>query len=518
MYAIIGILAVAAASVTLIPKGPAPADNNAGNLADKSRQESIANFEKQFCGPGAQPNSNAFVTEKVLPSDCEMPLGITVDNQGNVWYASTKKGTLGRYDSQSNKFEEFLIPDWPTRSNPTEFSMVWVVKADRQGNIWLTDDKTSLLWRFNHSTCTFDSFKSPAVNPVSFDFDANGNMYLVGVRSKSLYFGDMSKIKPGTSEGFTEIKLPLEQFKGIDDFRVSSGSVAVDSQRGVVWTTVLAFQQKGQVFRYDVATQNIKVFDLPQELSSPVGTAVDGDGNLWVTDHGTSIFFKVDAKDGAQTMYVTSPSSPRIFGGTTPANAYTLPYWIQYYNGEIWFNQHQGNKISRFNPAAQTLTEYWIPTQNPLWANCPDNTPTCGVANALQFSIGGPQGNAWFTEWSQNKIGTVNAQTKAPLSISAPEQVTVKKGDSVQIRLDISSDKNLTGRMISAGTMSYTGGLGNSTGIFSEQTVSVGPGQSKQVSFVFTPADSLKQGQYVLMLGAEDDQVGVLKAVKVNVT
>lgn len=516
MYAIIGVLAVAAASITLIPRGP-PATSSPGDLVDDSTEQSIANFERQFCGPGAQPNSSSFVSEKVLPSECEMPLGITVDGEGNVWYASTKKGMLGRYDPQANNFEEFLIPSWPARSGPTEFSMVWAVKADGQGNVWLTDDKASVLWRFNQEAGTFDSFNSPARNPISFDFDADGNMYLVGVRSKSLYFGDVSQMKPGTSEGFTEIRLPLGEFDGIDDFRVSSGSVAVDAERNAVWTTVLAFQQKGQVFRYDVATQDVKVFDLPQELSSPVGTAVDGDGNLWVTDHGTSVFFMVDAEDGSQTRYVTSPASPRIYGGTVPPNAYTLPYWIQHHGGELWFNQHQGNKISRFDPSTQTMIEYWIPTQNELWANCPEGAPTCGVANALQFAVDRQGGDAWFTEWSQNKIGSVDAQAEIPLSVSAPEEVTVSRGDSVEIRLNISSSDDFAGRMVASGTMSYTGELGDSTGIFSEQSISLDAGQSKQVSFVFTPTESLTEGQYVLMLGAEDDEIAVLKAVRVNV-
>jgi hypothetical protein len=71
------------------------------------------------------------------------------------------------------------------------------------------------------------------------------------------------------------------------------------------------------------------------------------------------------------------------------------------------------------------------------------------------------------------------------------------------------------GRMSASGTLTTTGGLGGSTGIFSEEQVAVNG--SKQVSFVFTPAADLAPGQYTLMLGAEDDEVAVLKAVRVNV-
>jgi hypothetical protein len=45
----------------------------------------------------------------------------------------------------------------------------------------------------------------------------------------------------------------------------------------------------------------------------------------------------------------------------------------------------------------------------------------------------------------------------------------------------------------------------------------VGADGSKQVSYVFTPAEDLAAGQYILMVGAEDTDIAVLKAVRVNV-
>jgi len=45
----------------------------------------------------------------------------------------------------------------------------------------------------------------------------------------------------------------------------------------------------------------------------------------------------------------------------------------------------------------------------------------------------------------------------------------------------------------------------------------VGADDTKQVSYVFTPAADLAAGQYTLMVGAENKDVAVLKAVRVNV-
>ena len=186
---------------------------------------------------------------------------------------------------------------------------------------------------------------------------------------------------------------------------------------------MLAFNTKGQIIRYDLRDKTFKTYDMPPELSSPVGIAIDNEGNPWVTDHGTSLFFKLDAGTGNITKYSTSKASARIFGSNSsgvPQGAYTLPYWIKSdVNGTLWFNEHTGNKIARFDPATQTLTEYWIPTQDGRWGQCIDPTVPCGIANVLQFSVGQGSDKVWFSEWSENKIGMINASKPPSISVSA---------------------------------------------------------------------------------------------------
>lgn len=513
VYAIIGVVAVAAfAAVSLGNTSQGGNNLQGGNGPNDSTNTSIATFRQQYCGDQSPAMSTAYISEVRLQSECQMPLSIAVDGD-SVWYVSTKEGTLGRYSLADGTFTEYDTPQWPSRDQPTGINMSWAAKVDPQGNVWFLDNSDQI-WRFNVSNNTFDAFSTPALDPISFDFDSEGNIYLVGVRSKALYFGDVSQMRPGTAEGFTEIALPLDAFEGTNPSQISSGSVTVDSERDVVWTSVLAFLAKvGQIYRYDISTGEVTAYDLPQELSLPVGMTTDADGRLWVTDHGTSMFFMLDPADGAITKYVTSTADGRIFGGTAPPAAYTLPYWIETApDGRLWFNQHTGNQMSSFDTETQTLTEYWVPTQNVNWQSCPNDAETCGVANALQFNVG-PDGQVWFAEWSENKIGTVK-QVRAPLSVSAPGEITVARGDSAEIKVDIDADE-FTGTMVASATFTTTGGLGNSTGIFSEEQVSVNG--SKQVSFVLTPAQDIAPGQYTLMLGAQNDEVAVLKAVRVNV-
>ncbi len=549
VYGIIAITVVVITVTMYVALFRSPSDIS---LAVKSGIQPIANsnnpsieqFKNQFCGLNSIPNSNNYVMEYRLPHTCEMPLGIAVDNQaGKVWYVSTKQGVLGDYNLITKKFDkEISIPVWNVRKYPMDFSNVWSVKVDPKGNsIWFTDEKQNTIWRYSKAP-GFDMYKIPeksaafgTISPVSLDFDSKGDLYFVGIHSPVLWFGNVTQMKNDTSDGIRKIPMPVGNFKDIDSKQISTGSLAVDNKRNVIWISLSAFASEGEILRYNMTSRTFDTFVLPEQLSLPVGLAVDNNGNLWATDHGTSIFYTIDIKSHNVTMFATSNASPKIYGlnesSSLPEDAYTLPYWMEKGadDGSIWFNEHQGNKIARFDPVTNTLYEYWIPTQNRLWGDCPPSSKTCGIANVLQFS-NGENGQTWFTEFSENKIGSIatsayfnnndNGSHQLPFSVSAsPPELTVKRGQSVEIKANISSGASLSSdiNMVSSGTFTPTGTLGNSTGSFSEQSFLLEPMHTKEVSFIFTPATDLGSGEYTLMLGAQNDAITIMKAVNVHI-
>jgi virginiamycin B lyase len=519
-YAIIGIVAVAAVYVVMFsrssPESSGPGPNNQNDEAMRQR------FEEQFCGTQTSPNSNAYIAEVALPTGCQMPVGIAIDGS-KVWYVSTKGGLLGSYDTAAGTFNEYEIPSWPTRSLPftavPSWAMSWTVKVDGSGgNIWFTDQNNTI-WRFNQSTHDFDMFKVPAKYPSMLDFDSNGNLYFIGINSQSLFFANVSMIQNATSKGFREIPLPLEGFSGISSDLITSGGLVVDKERNDVWVSLLSFQQKkGQLFQYDIESGKVlRIVDLPPDLGAPVGMELDDNGNVWVADHGTSTFFRYDPSMDNITRFVTSIASPKIYGGSTPPSAYTLPYWIDKAgDGLLWFNEHTGNKIGRFDPKELALVEYWIPSQNRAWSLCPPGATECGIANALQFAVG-PENQLWFTEWTENKIAKLDASKQVPIAVVTPAEVTIARGESIEIKVTVVASSDFSGQMMASGTFTPNADLGNSTGIFSEPSVSLSSGGSKEVSYTFTPAEDLKQGQYMIMLGAGNGDVSYVKAVRVNI-
>jgi virginiamycin B lyase len=217
-------------------------------------------------------------------------------------------------------------------------------------------------------------------------------------------------------------------------------------------------------------------------------------------------------------------------------------------DGSVWFNEQHGNKISKFDPSTRALIEYWVPTQNRLWGSCSNddnnssnynnnNNDTCGIANVLQFSTSQNDNNdredeqIWFTEWSENKIGRLEVieEEDLPFSINifkSDEELTMERGEKEKIKLTVkaasespsSSVDNL--RLIASATFTSSGDIGNSTGYFDEQlsSISMDVGKEKEVSFEFMPSADLKSGDYTLMIGAENDSISYLKAVKIKIT
>jgi virginiamycin B lyase len=583
---------------------------------EEEQNNKLETFQKGFCGINSEPNSNQYIIEYVLPQTCEMPLGIAIDVAENkVWYVSTKKGLLGSYDLEKDKFnQEQRIPGWKVRESLSEFSQVWDIEVDnrrRKGggeggsasDVWFTDEQQNAIWRYIKSSRTFEKYNIPGESesfgttyPISIEFDTNNEniIYFVGTYFPSLWIADITEMKNGTSKGISQIHIPIEEgFEGIDPVYITTGSIAFDNKRDAIWISVLSYAaQKGQIFKYDLDTKSFDVYNLSEEqqqegISSPWGIVVDDDyneGDLWITNPGTSIFYKFDPEDKDEdndenninniVKFVTSKTSSRVFGDRNTINnnsnisslyknSYTQPSWIKKSNeGSIWFNEQQGNKIANFDPLNMKLIEYWVPTQNSLWGVCSSyynnnnsdiinsnnnnnnsssissssSNQTCGIANVLQFSIGqDPDGDdqVWFTEWSENKIGRLESDNDKNLPFSvdvykSDKELTVKRGESEKIEFRVkaaaqespslsSSASHLNNiSMIASGTFTSTGDLGNSTGYFSEESISMDTAEEKKISFTFTPSTELKPGDYTLMIGAENDSLSYLRAINIK--
>jgi virginiamycin B lyase len=262
--------------------------------------------------------------------------------------------------------------------------------------------------------------------------------------------------------------------------------------------------------------EEFEIFDLPIGSGVPIGIAEDDKGRLWINNHATNLFFMFDPLTEEVVQYSTSLPTSR--NSTT-----TLPYWNAFRDGKVWFNEHEGNAMAYFDIANSTLVEYQIPTRSEIWGN---------TSNALKFALDS-KGSAWFTEWTENKIGVLDS----------------KKLDDLPIWLSLSNDKiildrrNLAGeqeeslqifvypnrtnleepvKMMVAGSMSYSGRLWNMTGQFSEDLFYFPKkGGSNILPHIVTltlePTQDLVPGNYTLTVGARYDSMTYSKIVSLVV-
>ena len=103
----------------------------------------VAEKDKKYVCGDNMANSNDYITEFVIPYPCSQPVGLMVDKNNNIWIAANWIGRFLIFDSSTNTFvKNISIPNW----NPeTMFgSMMWDLKFDKNGDLWFTDEQSTL--------------------------------------------------------------------------------------------------------------------------------------------------------------------------------------------------------------------------------------------------------------------------------------------------------------------------------------------------------------------------------------
>jgi len=483
-----------------------------------------------LCGSGVA-NSNRYVQEFVIPTECAEPVGIVVDEDGIVWFAESAARKVGKFDPNTNTFKEYPLPGAKAQENVRAVASIWSMRFDEQGNLWFPDVATNAIWKFNPRIEIFETYKIPATTqfgtsyPINLDFDDKGKVWFSEIYGKNLGVLDPSAAIHNTDAGITEISTKVA-FETL-------GPLAFDND-GNIWFTALSYPVSGKLLKFDPQQNDFTIYDLPAGVSSPVGIVADGQGNLWINDHGTSMFIRFNPDTSATMTYATSlplrKTSIGLYekcllqpnGSPTTCSGFpvSLPYWNSIDNqGRLWFNEHQGNSIAVFDPKTETLIEYFIPTQNPMWGDCENYPEPCGIANPLQFAIA-PDGRIWFSEWSDNKIGVLNSNLALPVLLDVDKKnLKVSSGESVSTDLTVTANEMLSSsvQMRISGTVVPTGRLFNMTAQFSEQELTFSEPSTKVVNLTLTPDKELAPGEYRITVSARYNEVTYSKIIHLTV-
>ena len=501
LFAFLGGIMVTSGVVIAIP-GIEPSGPD--SMTDQMMQDDIeTQTEEQFCSSGPAQEGR-YVKEYEIPSECTQPLAITTTPDGLVWFAQTGTGKVAKFTPSTERFVEYGNPFWP----PDASSMMWGIAYDSDNSLWYTEDRFSSIWKFSIDDQTYARVALPENDPRPLPQRIaliNGTVVINDFRG-----GGIMMIDADGGGGFKTVQPLLPE--------ALAGGYDTDSQ-GNIWYTNWIYQGGGilatipqYVINADSGTDfsgDTDSYTLPAEIQTPNGLTIDRDDNVWIADTSSSYFFKFEPDSGAFTRYVTSDPDPSTFGNSTGIirAPVSQPYWTALDDqGRIIFNESAANRIAVFDPAAESLVEYSVPSKNPHWSDC-TGIPDCGIAQVFGFTASGDK--IWFTEWAENKIAVINTSEELPFQINADSaEIAASPGQSVQITVQAARaswyDGDIAASLASsdpAVSLAYDG----ASSIESPLTVTVTAGESAT-------------GTYKILAGAQNDEVTVSKYVTLTVS
>ncbi len=535
------------------------------NIVPSSSSDTVVNEsqltqdnEQFFCGNQTQGPS-FFVNEYRLPISCSQPLGLAIDKSNNIWIASGKTGNLFVFDPKSNMFNNTIpIPNWPVDRQGQIGSMIWDLKFDKNGDLWFTDQRSNSIWRYFVNEEKFENYPilQDGGYPLSIAFDSTGKIWFTQVFGKKLGLLDPALVENNTTKGISELDFlnqiqfatmgPISNEYGYGHLKNDSNqNNIVNNQSETLWFSTVSYPVGGQLIKYDIGEETLSIHDLTHLNSVPISIVEDENGNVWTNDHDASVFIMLDPNTGAIKQFATSNSST--------ATKSTLPYYNEYRNGKLWFNEHYGNAIAYYDKENQTLVEFIIPSINPLWGN---------GSNPLKFTID-DQGSVWFTEWTESKLGVIPKEKieQIPIFVStSKDKISIDSsnntGDSVEVNVSkintkafnknnnnssglsndtvaLSSNEsndpaNIT--MFVTSSKSSTGELSNLTSLFSTKNFTIEPTnqtsnfnaseviRTYSTTLDINPAEGLEPGNHTLTISARyDNDLTVSKIIDMEI-
>jgi virginiamycin B lyase len=193
------------------------------------------------------------------------PHNLVVDDGGMVWFAGNRNAYIGRYDPATDKIERIEMPDGKARDPHT-----LVFDAD-QSHIWFTVQHGNFIGRLARADRAVDLVPVPTdgARPYGIKVAPGGTVWSVLLGTNKL-----ASVDPQTL-AIAEYTIPAE------DARPRRLEITDD---GRVWYADYA---RGMLGRYDPKTKAFAEWSLPSGAKSlPYGTALDGQGRIWIVETG----------------------------------------------------------------------------------------------------------------------------------------------------------------------------------------------------------------------------------------
>jgi streptogramin lyase len=368
------------------------------------------------------------VTTYRLPKPLLAPNSIVAAPDGSVWFGEVSlrgvahlyvNGTLVEYPWPSSFYSSAAVC--------YDLEQLWGVVLWK-GMVWASDHTNDQLVGLVPSNDTFRTIKlESGYSPRFLAIDPSGNLWFT-TSGTPAQIGVVDSATDSVS--YFSVPAAAGEFAASLLFYNSSLAYVV---------AVSATDNLGQVLSFDPLSPGSTFQQVGgnQTLLGPYSAAA-ADGGLWVGEHDASDLAFFNQTSSQWSFYPTS---------LNPEVPLTLPYYLLSNGTGVWFNEHDSNKVAEIYGGGSSLTEY----------NVSDSSIKSGIGNLL--TIGLDHNLVWFTEWTGNEVGFVNASMAPGFSISSAASSTmndIEQGSSAQFQLTVSGSSSASLAMQFSDSESHT--------------------------------------------------------------
>ena len=279
--------------------------------------------------------TKVIITEWDIPTAKTSTHDSAIDKDGVLWFTDESRNYLGRFDTKTKTFKEYLpptIPDVPAGSIPGTRDVV----VGDDGMIWMptrVDKAGSKLLRFD-----------PKTEKYSFIEGVQAQFISKGPDGK--IWAGFTRVDPVTLKAdgqFSPYSTPDLVPKGAAGY---AGNTEIDS-KGNPW--MLTQIGPGGAMGYDVAAK--KGIWWPVENAMGRRGAIDHEDNLWYGEYRGDSVVKVDTKTGKFQRWKLDP--------------YAGPYTSSHPDkkGRVYAPSNMAERLYRIDPKTNQIIAYVWPTE-----------------------------------------------------------------------------------------------------------------------------------------------------------
>jgi copper transport protein len=252
-----------------------------------------------------------------------------------------------------------------------------IFDMERQ-SIWVGDSLpgSGTIWELDIATGNYTMHKINATHVTQSVLASDGSLWYIdplGAENN----GVLGLYNPSDNSSSARFVIPEEG--------IPSG-IAIDGNSSL-WMPIVAGNGSDKVVKFDPASEQFSSYNIPTPDARPAGITSDRLDNIWFAEAGAGSIAKIDTATGNITEYKPKNLLQAL---DEPVGVFADPNSF-----DIYISEHSGHTITVYNSLLDTFREY----------------PSINEAG-LPFGMAmDNNGNLWFAQHEIDKIGLIDPRT-----------------------------------------------------------------------------------------------------------